>query len=65
MYRKGGVGDQKISGEFVTDDDWDLLLNICRFAFWKPGVLVLSRLGADVSELQALTESAPGSSSTV
>jgi len=30
-YRSGGLGTQKVEGEFIEADQWDLPLNICRF----------------------------------
>jgi hypothetical protein len=51
LYRSGGVGTQKIEGEFVSPDAWNLPLDICRFVFRTPAIIVLTRLGADTAEL--------------
>jgi hypothetical protein len=51
LYRSGGVGTEKKDGEFVSPDQWNVPLALCRFAFKKPAVIVLSRLGADTARL--------------
>lgn len=51
LYRSGGLGTKKIRGEFVSAEDWSLPLDLCRFVFRKPGVLILSQLGADAKPL--------------
>jgi hypothetical protein len=51
LYRSGGVGTAKVEGEFVSAEEWDLSLAICRFAFKTPARIVLCRLGADATGL--------------
>ncbi|MEH2548684.1 hypothetical protein V1283_005329 [Bradyrhizobium sp. AZCC 2262] len=56
IFRAGGVGTQKIRGEFITDKKWDVPLAIARFAFKGPGLLTLERLGLETSGLRILID---------
>jgi Family of unknown function (DUF5677) len=52
LYRSHGLGTQKIEGEFVPPDRWNLPLNVCRFVFRTPATIVLTQLGGDATELR-------------
>lgn len=56
IFRAGGVGTEKVRGEFITDKKWDVPLAIARFAFKGPGLLTLERLGLETSGLRALID---------
>jgi len=51
LYRSGGLGAQRLDGEFVKADAWTPPLNICRFAFKTSALILLGQLGADVAKL--------------
>jgi hypothetical protein len=57
IFRSGGVGTNKIRGDFVTDQKWGIPLAIARFAFKGPAMIVLKRLGIGASGLQKLVGS--------
>jgi hypothetical protein len=54
LHRSGGLGTAAIDGEFVSGDDWNIPLAICRFAFITPASIILSRLGMERTDLFAM-----------
>jgi hypothetical protein len=57
LYRSGGVGTKRIDREFISAEQWDVPLALCRFVFKVPAMTVLTRLGGDATRLAALVGS--------
>lgn len=49
---RGGLGTERLDGEFIKAEDWNTPLAVCRFAFKTPGPLVLKQLGTSLSQRQ-------------